>query len=133
MENDIEMMIRVLSILKNKYKLTDNLMVFTKELEKAAEINDMESIGAVLSMRREAMEKIDNLNSEISRELVGMEKPCKDKIKRILESKAEPDELESQLEMEISDTNRMILSLLEKIVVLDKEINKRINKEAASA
>lgn len=130
MEENIEIMLRILSILKNKYKLMDNLMVFTRELEKAAAKNDMESIGTVLSMRRETMEKIDNLNSEISRELVGMEKPNKEKIKRILESKGEPVEPEGQLEREIADTNRMTLSLLEKIVILDKEINDKINKEA---
>ena len=130
MEDAAEKKRQILSTLKAKYRLVDNLMVFTKEMGKVVEINDLESLGAVLIMRRETMEKIDYQNSEISKVLNEMDQSDKEKIKRILESKCGPEEIEEPLEKDMYDTNKATLALLEKIVILDEEINTRIRQQA---
>jgi len=130
MDDAAEKKKQILSTLKTKYRLMDNLMVFTKEMGKVVEINDLESLGAVLIMRRETMEKIDYQNSEISKVLSEMDQADKDKIKRVLESKCGPEELEGPPEKDMYDTNKATLALLEKIVILDEEINTRIRQQA---
>ena len=104
----------------------DALMSFTKEMEKIVDMNDPEGLGAILNMRQGTMDRIDSLNKEISRILSGMEPEEKNKVKRLLESKGEPVELDGELESEIFNTNRTTLALLAKIVELDNAINKKV-------
>jgi len=127
-ENITPFMEEILTVLKEKHKQMDNLMTFTKELEKVLGTGDPESFGRVLSMRQGSMTAIDTLNEEIKKILARMELPSGEKIKMLLE----PEPLEElidpncPLENGIMDTNRMTLSLLNKIVKLDEEINKKI-------
>lgn len=120
----------ILFILKEKHKNMENLMVFTREMEKVVAANDLESLGAVLSMRQESMDKIDALNADVAKTLAGIGEPYNDKVKKILKSREGPIQFDNPLEKHIFDTNRMTLSLLKKIIALDGEINNRIKGDA---
>jgi len=119
----------ILSILKDKHKQMDQLMSFTKEMEKMVDMNDPEGLGTVLNMRQKTIDYIDKLNGDISKALSGLDKEQKDKIKQILESKGEPVEFENELQADIFNTNRMTLSLLQRVVDLDAAVSKKVKKE----
>ena len=120
----------ILSILNEKHKNMENLMVFTKEMDKVVAANDLESLGAVLSMRKESMDKIDALNADISKILAGMDQPDMERAKNILAPDADPAIPGNRVETDILETNRMTRALLKKIIDLDKEINDRIKRDA---
>ena len=119
----------ILSLLREKYKQVDYLMSYTKEMEKIAGMDDPEGFGAVLAMRQTTMDRIDQLNVNISKVLAGMDGKSKEKIKRILESKAEPAELGDQLETDIFNTNRITMQLLQRVADLDSDVNKKVRRE----
>ena len=128
MENNTPKTSEILSLLKDKYKQMDNLMTFTKEMEKAAGINDLEALRTVLAMRQEAMDKIDSISKDVGKILGEMDPPDRDRMKQILNQTGEPMKFNDQLENNISDTNRLTYQLLQKIIDLDKTINQRIQK-----
>ena len=118
----------VLSGLQSRHKQMDNLMALTKEMGKAIELNDLESLGAVLSMRQETMGRIDDINTEVMNRISGLDQPGRDKMKRVLKQEAGPEDLDNPLEAGIFDTNRMTMLLLQKIIDLDGAINDKISK-----
>ena len=130
MEDNIGKLNDILSILNEKHKNMENLMVFTKEMDKVVAANDLESLGAVLSMRKESMDKIDALNADVSKILAGMDQPDMERAKNILAPDADPAIPGNRVETDILETNRMTRALLKKIIDLDKEINDRIKRDA---
>jgi len=130
MDNDISKMEHILSILREKNKLMDNLMAFTKEMEKAIDANDLESLGKVLSMRQESMDKLDMFSEEIKEILSGEGKIFSDNIQSLLDPAVERIKLEDPLEIDIFETNKMAFVTLKKIIALDETINKRMKQGA---
>ena len=101
----------------------DNLMALTKEMGSVIETNDLESLGAVLSMRQETMERIDNIHTEIVNTVKSLDKPDMDRLKQLLQQKDDPPvNRDDPHESGIFDTNRMTLLLLKKIIELDGTI-----------
>jgi len=131
MDDDTLKMERLLSILKEKHKQVDGLMTLTKDMENVIERNDMESLGAVLSMRQESMDRIDKLIGDTKESLVGMEPEIREKAIKLLTPSDEPLALYEPLETNIFETNRMTLALLKKIIDLDESINKKVQRSAA--
>ncbi|MCL1982330.1 MAG: hypothetical protein FWG53_04460 [Clostridiales bacterium] len=127
-DSNMSKMDQVLTGLRGRHKQMDNLMALTKEMGNALEFNDLESLGAVLSMRQETMAKIDSANTEVFDVIKSLDQPYRDKMKKVLKQEAEPSELENPLEAGIFDTNRMTFLLLQKIIDLDGAINERVTK-----
>jgi len=130
MDNDTPIMEQLLSVLREKHKNMDNIMVFTKEMEKAIEANDLDSLGAVLTMRQDAMDKVDKLLAEQKEIIEKIDQPERGKIKLLLEPTDERPAIDDPLEAAISDTNRAAFLLLKKIIALDENINKRMKQGA---
>jgi len=117
---------KILEVLKNRHKQVDNLMALTKEMEKSIVANDMDSLGAILSMRKKSMDNIDGLNLEIRAAIEGLEQEDKDKVRQILDVERESTIFSNPLEANIYETNKATLSLVQKVIALDKEINEKM-------
>jgi len=117
---------KILETLKNRHKQVDNLMALTKEMEKSIVANDMDSLGAILSMRKKSMDNIDGLNLEIRDAIEGLEQEDKDKVRQILDVESESTIFSNPLEANIYETNKATLSLVQKVIALDKEINEKM-------
>jgi len=126
MDIDTQKLEQILSALKEKHKQIDNLLTLTKELEKVLETGDPESFGAVLSMRQGSMNATDKLNAEITGILAKADDHFRAKVLSLLEAKDEHIGFDDAIEKGIFETNRMTISLLQKIVKLDDEINKKV-------
>jgi predicted nucleic acid-binding Zn-ribbon protein len=119
---------KILEILKNRHKQADNLMAFTKEIEKAIDANDVEALGAILSMRQTSMDHIDAFNLEIRDTLDSLNEADKEKARQILDMEREQAAFENPLESNIYETNKATISLVQKVISLDKEINEKLRK-----
>jgi hypothetical protein len=131
MDNDTPVIEQILAILKEKHKQIDNLMTLTKEMEKVIDMNDAESLGAVLSMRQESMDRVDKMTAELREKLSEMDPLTKEKVIKLLTPAEEPLALYDPVETSIFETNRMTFTLLKKIIELDKAINKKVQQGAA--
>ena len=130
MDNEISKMEQILSILREKNKQMDNLMVFTKEMENAIEANDLETLGTVLSIRQESMDKVDRLPDELRGIIEAASQPFRERVKELLEPADERIDFGDPLETAISDTNRLVFMMLKKIMALDEAINKKMKQGA---
>ena len=124
MDNEVSKMEQILSILKEKHKLVDNLMTLTKEMEKVIDREDFESLSAVLSMRQDSMDRIDKL-------IGSMEPLLNEETRTLLEPAEGPLSHYGPLETNIFETNRMTRALLKKVIELDEAINKKVQQSAA--
>lgn len=124
---------KILDNLKKKYKHLDSIYTFTKDMQKAFEMQDAASFERILDMRGDAMvmaSKVDEANLEIIEKLP---KPLAEKMRAILFPKkygnANVDSLKltNPLETNIYDTNKQIGQLLVKIVRLDTEVSTKVN------
>jgi len=131
MDNETSAMEQILVLLKEKHKQIDNLMTLTKEMEKVIDRNDLESLGAVLSMRQDSMDRVDKLNDEVREKINGMDQPSQERVIKLLRRAEEPIAFDGSLETEIFETNRMTMSLLQRIIELDEAINKKVQQSAA--
>jgi len=120
----------LLSLLKEKYRQMDNLMAFTKEMEKVISTNDLGALGAVLKMRRETMDRLDALNADISNAIEAMSPDSGGRARQLLGQSDEDAQPENTLETNIYDTNRITLQLLQRVITLDEAINKKIHRRA---
>ena len=132
MEDSAFKMNQILDNLKGRHKQVDNLMSLTREMAKVIEINDLESLGAVLSMRQKSMDIIDGFNSDIKNIIESLAQPEKDKVRQILDTDGAPVEFANHTEIDISKTNKMTLALVQKVIELDRALNQKIQKNAAS-
>ena len=119
---------QVLLKLKDKHKQMDSLMAFTKEISNVFDTNNLEPLGTVLAKRQEVMDKIDKINLDVKRLISGMTPQYGARMKKILAPKANITKFNTPLEKNIFDTNKMTLAQLQKIIVLDKEANKKMKK-----
>ena len=131
MENNASKMNQILTNLKDRHRQLDNLMALTKEMEKAIETNDLESLGQILSMRQTSMDRIDSLNLDIKNKLESMDKADEERTRQILDADREPGPFNDQLETDIYKTNKMTLALVQKVIELDQAVNEKIQKSAA--
>jgi hypothetical protein len=123
---------QILTSLKDRYKQMENLMASTKEMEKVIFVNDLESLGIVLNMRQEAMDKIDDINTVIQKTVLSLETSYRDRVKEILNNRSETMQLDNPLETNIFDTNRITRQLLKRIIDLDQVVNERMHKKTGN-
>ena len=133
MEQNVLKLTEILSKLKERYRQADNLMVMTKDMEKAVSMNDLESLEIVLNMRQKTMEQIDQLNREITETAEGLSKPVKKRVKQLLRQVGDPKRLDDPLETEIFEMNQSTARLIQKVIDLDEAVNKRFQREGAEA
>lgn len=120
---------KILDNLKIKYRYMDNIMSFTKEMEKAILANDAVLLGSILEMRGDVMVQADKLDTENKEIVAHLPSPMRERIGNIIlpKKEAEPITLDNPLETNIYDTNKRIAMLLSKIIKLDTEVNKRLS------
>ena len=128
MENPLDML---LSGLMDRHRQMDNLMALTKEMGSVIEMNDLDSLGAVLSMRQKTMEKVDDIHMMVVKTIKRMDPMQRDKLKLIMKQEIEAGSLDDPVETGIFNTNRTTLLLLQSIIELDDAINKRIRSAIA--
>ena len=104
----------------------DNLMALTKDMEKAIVANDLDTLGAILTMRQKSMDQIDAFNLDIRKTLKGMKKAEREKAVAVLDAEREPEKFNNPLEANIYEANKATLSLVQKVIRLDQALNQRM-------
>jgi len=119
---------QILVCLKDRHKQFDDLMTLTKEMDNSISSNDLDLLGAIISMRQTSMDRIDGLNLEIKNIIDCMESDEQVKVKTLLDAYAEQAMFESQVESDIHNTNQMTLLLVKKVIEVDRLLNQKIKK-----
>lgn len=119
---------KILSNLKVKYNFYNNLFNLTKQMEDIIALNDQYSLSAILEMRENVMSLVDKLDAENKSIIAKLPVSMKDRIYNILFSKGDSIRVENPLETNLFDTNKQNQILLNKIIVLDQKINKKVNR-----
>ncbi|MGP1569396.1 MAG: hypothetical protein ACTTH0_00500 [Eubacteriales bacterium] len=127
---------KILDNLKKKYKYMDSIFTFTKDMQKAFELEDAVSFEKILDMRGDAMVLVSKLDEENLEIIQKLPVALADKMRAILFPKkygngnVDALKLANPLETNIYDTNKQIGQLLVKIVKLDTEISAKVNGNA---
>jgi len=127
-DTNLSKMSQILSLLRDRYKLVESLMSTTKEMEKAVALNDMDSLGMILSMREDAMARVDQARQEIADIAETLEGQYLEKIRRMLYQGDEEVPLENPMDEEIFNVNKQTKNAMKKLIELDVSVNERFQQ-----
>ncbi len=118
-------------ILKNLqiiYQYMNEIMNLTKDMENAMNTEDDVMFGKFLDRRGDFMVEVDILKQENKKIINRFPNDLKEKMLSIIEPKnnVATIKLDNPLETNLYDTNKRIMTLLKRIINLDKSIQKRI-------
>ena len=125
MAETTETLNEILANLRKKYNRMNQLMEQTKELDKAARMNDGVSFEMSLDMRWKTMSAVDQLDHENRQLISSLPELIQLQVRKLLHPREEAVEPERELERDICNMQRQILSTVQKIITLDDDVRKR--------
>lgn len=128
-----EIYTKILLNLQKKFNQVNEVMNMTKEIETALNLNDHESLRLVLMMRSKAMAQVDEIDAY---NLAAIDElptvSDKKRVHDLLLPHTKATKFEDPMEQRIYESNQRILSLLQKVMVIDSVLNKKMNHAVKS-
>lgn len=121
-----EALLSILINLQKKYNKLNEILELTKEMETALQRNDQVSFRMVLIMRQDVIVQIDKIDAVTKMLLQTIPQDICKIIKRQLCQESKQATPESQEEKKIGELYGKIQRLLQKVIVIDQVMNKKM-------
>lgn len=121
-----EALLSILINLQKKYNKLNEVLDLTKEMETALQRNDQVSFRMVLVMRQDVMIRIDKIDATTKILLQAIPQDICKVINRQMCHESKQANPESEEEKKIGELYAKIQRLLEKIITIDRVMNKKI-------
>lgn len=110
---------------RRKYNLLGEILDFSQQMGAAMDRSDETSFRMILGMRQEPIEKLEGLKAEIAKKMGTLTKTDQAYIRKVLAGKVSSTKSEDALKEQVLST----AEILEKVLMLDSRLNKRIAGE----
>lgn len=107
---------------RRKYNLLAEILEFSEQMGAAMDRSDESTFRGVLAMRQEPIEKLEVLKAQIAEKMATLTKTEQEHLRKVLAGKTSSTKPEEALKLQAIST----AEILEKVLVLDSRINKRI-------